>query len=141
MERVDTPQLLFFQFPTFLPLPRQADPFAETETETDTNEDVNEKSMGGNRKRRIVSIHGCGPKELPGGRMGKIHVYKSGKVKMTLGDVPFDVSGGTNCMWGALSAYILGGEFSMRAFGWPFRYDTDAIRYLQACFSPSDAER
>ncbi|WVZ75247.1 hypothetical protein U9M48_023321 [Paspalum notatum var. saurae] len=99
MERVDTPQLLFFQFPTSLPLPRQADPFAETETETDTDEDVNEKSMGGNRKRRIVSIRGCGLKELPGGHMGKIRVYKSGKVKMTLGDVPFDVSAGSNCMF------------------------------------------
>ncbi|CAN6231788.1 unnamed protein product, partial [Urochloa humidicola] len=76
MERVDAPQLLFFQFPTTLPLPRQADQVAET--------------AGDNRKRRLDSIHGL--KELPGGFMGKMLVYKSGKVKMTLGDVLFDVS-------------------------------------------------
>ncbi|CAN6244457.1 unnamed protein product [Urochloa humidicola] len=93
MERVDAPQLLFFQFPTTLPLPRQADQVAETETDTH----VNAKSMGDNRKRRLESIHGL--KELPGGFMGKILVYKSGKVKMTLGDVLFDVSAGSNCMF------------------------------------------
>ncbi|CAL4887664.1 unnamed protein product [Urochloa decumbens] len=95
MERVDTPQLVFFQFPTTLPLPRQADRVAETETDTD----VNAKSMGDNRKRRLDSIHDCGLKELPSGLMGKILVYKSGKVKMTLGDVLFDVSAGSNCMF------------------------------------------
>uniref|UniRef100_A0A0A9HJX7 DNA binding protein n=1 Tax=Arundo donax TaxID=35708 RepID=A0A0A9HJX7_ARUDO len=36
-------------------------------------------------------------KELPGGLMGKILVYKSGKVKMTLGDALFDVSAGSKC--------------------------------------------
>ncbi|CAN6278664.1 unnamed protein product [Urochloa humidicola] len=95
MERVDTPQLLFFQFPTTLPLPRQSDRVAETETDTS----VNAKSMGDNRKRRLDSVHDCGLKELPGGLMGKILVYKSGKVKMTIGDVLFDVSAGSNCMF------------------------------------------
>ncbi|CAL5058049.1 unnamed protein product [Urochloa decumbens] len=95
MERVDTPQLVFFQFPTTLPLPRQADRVAETETDTN----VNAISMGDNRKRRLDSIHDCGMRELPGGLMGKILVYKSGKVKMTLGDVLFDVSAGSNCMF------------------------------------------
>ncbi|KAK8462240.1 hypothetical protein SEVIR_1G175000v4 [Setaria viridis] len=93
MQRVDTPQLLFFQFPTTLPLPRQADP------EAGTNMNMNAKSMGDNRKRRLDSIHGCGLKELPDGFMGKMLVYKSGKVKMTLGDVLFDVSAGSNCMF------------------------------------------
>ncbi|OEL32778.1 hypothetical protein BAE44_0006202 [Dichanthelium oligosanthes] len=95
MERADTPQLLFFQFPTALPLPRQGDPVAETKTDTDVN--INAKSMGHNRKRRLDSIQGCDLKELPGGLMGKILVYRSGKVKMTLGDVLFDVSAGSNC--------------------------------------------
>nr|CAB3446701.1 unnamed protein product [Digitaria exilis] len=55
--------------------------------------------MGDTRKRRLDPIHGCGLKELPGGFMGKILVYKSGKVKMTLGDVLFDVSAGSSCMF------------------------------------------
>lgn len=35
---------------------------------------------------------GCGLHELPGGYLGKMMVYKSGKVKLRLGDIPFDVS-------------------------------------------------
>ncbi|VAH67102.1 unnamed protein product [Triticum turgidum subsp. durum] len=35
--------------------------------------------------------------DLPGGYMGKMLVYKSGKVKMKLGDAVFDVSPGTEC--------------------------------------------
>lgn len=84
------PQLLFFQFPTSLPLPRETDPAAETETNTIVN--ANTKSMGNYRKRMLDSVNACGLKELPGDLMGKILVYKSGKVKMTLGDVLFDVS-------------------------------------------------
>jgi len=78
--------LLFFQFPKTLPLPRQA--YADA----DTNMNMNTKSMGDNRKRQLDSIHGCALKELPGGFMGKLLVFKSGKVKMRLGDLLFDVS-------------------------------------------------
>jgi hypothetical protein len=99
-----TPQLLFFQFPKTLPLPRQAD------ADADTNMNMSAKSMGDNRKRRLGSIHGCGLKELPGGFMGKILVFKSGKVKMTLGDVLFDVS--------SKNHRLLHGAFS---FFFPFR--------------------
>jgi len=94
-ERVDThtPQLLFFQFPKTLPLPRQA--YADA----DTNMNMNTKSMGDNRKRQLDSIHGCALKELPGGFKGKLLVFKSGKVKMRLGDLLFDVSAGSNCIF------------------------------------------
>lgn len=84
------PQLLFFQFPTSLPLPRETDPAAETETNTIVN--ATAKSMGSNRKRMLHSVNACSPKELPGGLRGKILVYKSGKMKMTFGDVLSDVS-------------------------------------------------
>lgn len=61
------------------------------EADTNTSVDFNAKSEGDNRKRGH-SIHGCKLRELPGGLMGKMLVYKSGKVKMKLGDVHFDVS-------------------------------------------------
>ncbi|KAL6899862.1 hypothetical protein ACP4OV_006520 [Aristida adscensionis] len=94
VETVDKAQLLFFQFPTSLPLQRQIDPTAETDT--DTNVNVNAKSKVNNRKRHH-SIQGCNLKTLPGGLMGKICVFRSGKVKMMLGDALFDVSAGSNC--------------------------------------------
>jgi len=97
MERVDMPHLLFFQFPTSLPLPRETDPAAETETNTIVNGNV--KSMGNYRKRMLDSGNACNLKELSGGLMGKILIYKSGKVKMKLGDVLFDVAAGSNCMF------------------------------------------
>ncbi|TVU29936.1 hypothetical protein EJB05_21532, partial [Eragrostis curvula] len=95
MDWVDEPQLLFFQLPRSLPLRRQADSVAETDTAT--NVDVNANSEEGNKKRRHHAIRGCRLRELPGGLMGKMLVYKSGKVKMKLGDAHFDVSAGSNC--------------------------------------------
>ncbi|KAG2651194.1 hypothetical protein PVAP13_1NG251400, partial [Panicum virgatum] len=67
--------------------------------DADTNMNMNTKSMGDNRKRQLDSIHGCALKELPGGFMGKLLVFKSGKVKMRLGDLLFDVSAGSNCIF------------------------------------------
>jgi DNA-directed RNA polymerase III subunit RPC4 len=87
---MDEPQLLFFQLPHSLPLRRQADLVAEADT--DTNVDVRAKSEGGTRKRKQYPNHGCKLRELPGGVVGKMLVYKSGKVKMKLGDAHFDVS-------------------------------------------------
>ena len=88
---MNKPQLLFFQFPGSLPLP-QVESVAEAHM--DTSEDVETEgadSEGNYKKRRLESIRGCRLKDLPGGLMGKVLVYKSGKVKMRLGDALFDV--------------------------------------------------
>nr|TKW04056.1 hypothetical protein SEVIR_7G084701v2 [Setaria viridis] len=47
--------------------------------------------------QRLSSHCGSKLKDLPGGYIGKILVYKSGKVKMKVGDTLFDVSSGSNC--------------------------------------------
>jgi DNA-directed RNA polymerase III subunit RPC4 len=39
-----------------------------------------------------VSNKGCGLEELPDGYMGKMLVYKSGAIKLKLGDALYDVS-------------------------------------------------
>jgi len=57
MDRMDEPQLLFFQLPHSLPLRRQTELVAEADT--DTNVDVNAMSEGDNRKRRHYPIQGC----------------------------------------------------------------------------------
>uniref|UniRef100_A0ACD5W922 Uncharacterized protein n=1 Tax=Avena sativa TaxID=4498 RepID=A0ACD5W922_AVESA len=85
-EMTSEPQLFLVQFPSSLPLPRQV------EADMDTSEDV--ETEGTKSKE---SIRGCKLKDLPGGLMGKVLVYKSGKVKMRLGDALFDVSAGLNC--------------------------------------------
>ncbi|KAK8949410.1 hypothetical protein KSP39_PZI005518 [Platanthera zijinensis] len=71
METCDEPKMIFLQFPTRLPL---AD------------------STGVNASKTAF----CKLKDLPAGFMGKLLVYRSGKVKMKLGDVLFDVNPGVD---------------------------------------------
>ncbi|CAL9069821.1 uncharacterized protein LOC135626849 [Musa acuminata AAA Group] len=80
MEKREETQMLFFQFPANLPLPKQ--PAASTNT----------KDAAGKIDRALKK--GCKLEELQPGFMGKLLVYKSGKVKMKLGDTLFDVSPG-----------------------------------------------
>ncbi|PNT71712.1 hypothetical protein BRADI_2g34200v3 [Brachypodium distachyon] len=92
MDRSDTPQLLFFQLPSSLPLPNQAQSVEQPNTGSEENaEPASINSMLTCEKTRPSSLTGSKVKDLPGGFMGKILVYKSGKVKMKIGDALFDV--------------------------------------------------
>uniref|UniRef100_A0A453HCP2 DNA-directed RNA polymerase III subunit RPC4 n=1 Tax=Aegilops tauschii subsp. strangulata TaxID=200361 RepID=A0A453HCP2_AEGTS len=93
-DKMNTPQLLFFQFPASLPLP-QVLSVAGADMDTSDSEGVETEET--NKRRRLESVNGCKLKDLPGGLMGKLLVYKSGKVKMLLGDALFDVSAGLDC--------------------------------------------
>uniref|UniRef100_A0ACD5Y8E6 Uncharacterized protein n=1 Tax=Avena sativa TaxID=4498 RepID=A0ACD5Y8E6_AVESA len=100
MDRSDTPQLLFFQLPSSLPLPKQTQSVEETNTGSEENaEPANVRPNVTREHRRPSSLPGSKVKDLPGGHMGKILVYKSGKVKMKMGDALFDVSPGSSCMF------------------------------------------
>uniref|UniRef100_A0A0D3EX82 DNA-directed RNA polymerase III subunit RPC4 n=1 Tax=Oryza barthii TaxID=65489 RepID=A0A0D3EX82_9ORYZ len=79
-EQGDTRRMLLFQLPKSLPLPRIS---AAVER--------NGKARGKEVKE------GSNLKELPQGYLGKMVVYKSGKIKMKLGDVMFDVNPGEEC--------------------------------------------
>lgn len=71
---MDEPQFLFFQLPAVLPLAKKPD--ASVDAKKGSNKTVPASKL----------------EEVPEGRIGKILVYKSGKVKMKLGDLLFDVS-------------------------------------------------
>lgn len=77
MEKLEEPQMLFLQLPANLPLMKR--PAAAVES----------KPAAGKIPKK-----GCRLEELPAGYMGKLLVYKSGIVKMKLGDALFDVSPG-----------------------------------------------
>lgn len=103
-------QMFLFQFPEVLPLAKQSTASANAEENNvrrdtgnagnrgngnslDAAAAVNENSGGkpadtGNKPRK-----GCTLKDLPSGFIGKLLIYKSGKVKMKIGDALFDVSG------------------------------------------------
>lgn len=50
-------------------------------------------------KGNAYSKKGCGLEELPGGYMGKMLVYKSGTIKLKLGETLYDVSPGSSCVF------------------------------------------
>ncbi|KAI3931535.1 hypothetical protein MKW92_011137 [Papaver armeniacum] len=80
------PRLIFLQLPASLPLTKRS--AAAESNETDSNSKPS-RPMG--RPGR-----GCSLEELPPGFMGKLLVYKSGKVKMRVGDTLYDVSPGSH---------------------------------------------
>ncbi|VAH02477.1 unnamed protein product [Triticum turgidum subsp. durum] len=86
MDWSDTPQLLFFQLPASLPLPKQM----ESVEEPNTGSEENVEPATSSKVARGQTLPGSKIKDLPGGLMGKILVYKSGKVKMKIGDALFD---------------------------------------------------
>ncbi|PKA64848.1 hypothetical protein AXF42_Ash011450 [Apostasia shenzhenica] len=78
-EASNEPKLMFLQFPMRLP------PVKPTEEVT-----------GPSCKTADASKMATKLKDLPAGFMGKLLVYKSGKVKMKLGDVLYDVTPGAD---------------------------------------------
>ncbi|KAG0540495.1 hypothetical protein BDA96_03G414000 [Sorghum bicolor] len=73
-------RMFLFQLPKSLPLPKRTSSTSIVERQgKPTGKEVKE---------------GCNLQQLPQGYLGKMLVYKSGKIKMKLGDVMFDVSPG-----------------------------------------------
>lgn len=93
--------MFFFKIPDCLPVLRKESTGANTKrsvSETSSQRSktvVKEESSGANTKRSGSgnSSKRSNPfEDLPEGFMGKMLVYKSGAVKMKLGDVLYDVS-------------------------------------------------
>ncbi|XP_062164403.1 DNA-directed RNA polymerase III subunit rpc4-like [Alnus glutinosa] len=82
-------KMFFFKLPASLPfLKRSTSRKGKEKVETHTSSD------GGG-----VSNKGCRLEELPDGYMGKMLVYKSGAIKLKLGDALYDVSPGSDCIF------------------------------------------
>ncbi|KAI7751752.1 hypothetical protein M8C21_018237 [Ambrosia artemisiifolia] len=77
-------KLIFIQLPTTLPLPKKP---------------VQTEGVGSSKPLKDTEppLTGCNLNELPAGLMGKMLVYKSGAVKLKLGDHLYNVSGGLDC--------------------------------------------
>ncbi|XP_077221448.1 uncharacterized protein LOC143855130 isoform X2 [Tasmannia lanceolata] len=89
MEEKEEEQLLFFQLPASLPLVKRS-----------ASAKGKEIADGSNSSQGVgISEKGCSLEELPAGHIGKMLVYKSGAVKMKLGDTLFNVSPGLDCIF------------------------------------------
>lgn len=123
MEENSEPRMMFFQLPKTMPMTKRT---AATASQTPTS---SSKPPSGSSNPTEKT---AGLEDLQAGVMGKMLVYKSGAVKLKLGDTLFDVSVGSNCVFAqdvvAINAaekhFSVVGELNKRAIVTP---DVDFI--------------
>ncbi|KAJ3678119.1 hypothetical protein LUZ60_001922 [Juncus effusus] len=83
-------RMLLFKLPKSLPIEKPASISQENEIQGKIN-----------AKNKLNKINGCNLQELPSEStlVGKMLVYKNGKVKMKLGDITFNVDPGMKCVF------------------------------------------
>ncbi|CAK9144170.1 unnamed protein product [Ilex paraguariensis] len=87
MEENVEASMFFLQLPAIMPMTKQS-----------TNTGVREMASSLNPTKGVdTSEKACQLHELPSGFMGKMLVYRSGAIKMKLGDTLYDVSTGLDC--------------------------------------------
>ncbi|XP_002510979.2 DNA-directed RNA polymerase III subunit rpc4 [Ricinus communis] len=89
LEECDTEKMIFFQLPAKLPLVKRS---ASAKGKEKAEGSI--PSQGKNAAKKESSLDG-----LSAGYMGKMLVYRSGAVKLKLGDTLYDVSQGSDCMF------------------------------------------
>lgn len=83
------PRMIFLQLPAVMPMVKQS-----------TCAEENGLSNNSNPPKELGPLNNlCSINELPAGYMGKMFVYRSGVVKLKLGDALYDVSGGLDCVF------------------------------------------
>ncbi|XWS60112.1 hypothetical protein CRYUN_Cryun07bG0006500 [Craigia yunnanensis] len=87
LEEGEKEKIFFFQLATNLPVLERS---GSTKGKEKAENSVSSERFGALKK-------GCKLKELPGVYMGKMLVYKSGAVKLKLGETLYDVSPGSDC--------------------------------------------
>ncbi|XP_059624899.1 DNA-directed RNA polymerase III subunit rpc4-like [Cornus florida] len=102
-------RMLFLQLPSNLPLDKRSATAGGISMSSEiTIASANAKgkaiasssmSLGDSGASARANKH-CGLEELPGGYLGKMLVYKSGAVKLKLGNTLYDVSPGSDCVFG-----------------------------------------
>ncbi|KAK8516225.1 hypothetical protein V6N13_025733 [Hibiscus sabdariffa] len=85
LEEAEKEKMIFFQLPLNLPIPKQSASGKGKEKKV-------EKSVSSERAAALKK--GCRLEELSAGHVGKMLVYKSGAVKLKLGETLLDVSPG-----------------------------------------------
>lgn len=118
------PQMFLFQFPSVLPFAKPPAAAVDGNEIVIRSETANAGNKGSDNKPGTAaaaesqrnssassetdnkSNKGCTLRDLPSGFIGKMLIYKSGKVKMKIGDTLFDVSPGQNCAFAQDAAVI-----------------------------------
>ncbi|KAK4777266.1 hypothetical protein SAY87_017453 [Trapa incisa] len=88
LEESEEERMLFFQFPPKLPTVKKSD-----------NMKGQERSDFSSSSNASCTTGDCKLEDLPEGYMGKLLVYKSGKIRLKLGETSYDVSPGLDCIF------------------------------------------
>ncbi|KAF8406792.1 hypothetical protein HHK36_005913 [Tetracentron sinense] len=89
MEENDETSIFFLQLPSSLPMVKLSAPAKD-----------NEIANSLRPSKGVVPLEkACSLDKLPPGFMGKMLVYKSGAIKLKLGDILYDVSSGSDCLF------------------------------------------
>ncbi|XP_021715019.1 DNA-directed RNA polymerase III subunit RPC4-like [Chenopodium quinoa] len=86
MEENSEPRMMFFQLPTTIPMIKQTSAASQDSTSS------SKTPSGSNPIEKAAGL-----KDLQAGIMGKLLMYKSGAVKLKLGDALYDASLGSDC--------------------------------------------
>ncbi|KAL6752498.1 RNA polymerase III RPC4-domain-containing protein [Haematococcus lacustris] len=93
LDAADPETLMLVQLPALLPVPMPSKPSsADVKDEGRLRQQPGAGSAGG-----APEVSACALKDLPSGKLGKLLVFKSGKVKLQMGGVVMDVSPGLLC--------------------------------------------
>lgn len=86
-------KLMLFQMPAVLPI-QPAQPAVPEAQQASTSSAASKPKHAQSQVAPEVSESGVPLKQLPSGKIGKLLVFESGKLKMQIGDVLFDVCSG-----------------------------------------------
>ncbi|KAI4335232.1 hypothetical protein L6164_013898 [Bauhinia variegata] len=89
LEETPEPRMFLLQLPPHLPMIKGSD--------AAVGQSVTEGSKPAGEAQAAEKP--CSLDQLPDGFMGKMLIYKSGKIKLKLGDTLYDVSSGLNCVF------------------------------------------
>ncbi|KAK6155887.1 hypothetical protein DH2020_010135 [Rehmannia glutinosa] len=109
LDQDDNTRMLFFKFPSILPGYKSSPPsetskgkeIAHSSSRASKGKEISESSenpVSGDPSKTSESSKISGLEDLPKGYIGKMLVYKSGDVKLKLGDILYDVSPGCACI-------------------------------------------
>jgi DNA-directed RNA polymerase III subunit RPC4 len=87
-------KLFLVQMPSVLPISAQA----VKEHAAGGGPSMSSATTGPSSSSSAEARRGCALKELPSGHIGRLLVYRSGKVKLQMGKVLMDVSPGLPCL-------------------------------------------
>ncbi|XP_071716584.1 uncharacterized protein [Rutidosis leptorrhynchoides] len=83
-ENIEEKKMIFFKFSEKLPLDKLSNQFTASAK-------GKEKVESSGSSKEDVSNKGSGSNDFPNGYMGKLLVYKSGAVKLKIGDIIYNV--------------------------------------------------